>query len=118
MQGIDISEARRFCREWAQCHREITRVYLFGSRVYGSPRRDSDLDVFIVTDGGAFVLNRTTWERELSTRLGVRCEVHDYFSSPDCVKSAAMGRGLLVFSRHGDNRDLDFGEDAPDVVDD
>ena len=105
------------CEQWARANRGITRVYLFGSRVYGSPRPDSDLDIFVVGDAAGYDLHHETWQWDWTARLGVRCDVHNYSNASDCVKSEAMGHGLRVFSLHGDERDFDLGEDAPDEID-
>lgn len=103
------------CRKWAACHREITRVYFFGSRVWGKPRPDSDLDIFVVAHPGAIGSN-AEWTGELTRLLGVTVHLNDHFlAEPDLV-SRIRSDGILVYSRHGDELDFQV-EDELDEID-
>ena len=76
MVDITLLDASKRIREWAATKRDIAAVYIFGSRVRGGARADSDFDIaieFINPDAdGAFadfIFESETWRQELQRLL-------------------------------------------------
>lgn len=109
----DISTLSEIVAGWAKGHPLIEKAWLFGSRVRGEERPDSDLDVAVVinelpTDSSP----ETTWhyEREeiaasLQAVLPVPLQL-EWYGGPD--KSPAIHAGitrssLLVYDASGQN---------------
>src|SRR5262249_2478273 len=70
------SEWERQLCEWASKYRSIRELWIFGSRVKGTPEPDSDLDVgvYLVPKGwamGTYTALSRKWEEELGAALGV-----------------------------------------------
>jgi predicted nucleotidyltransferase len=79
-----LDHQSELCRRWAQDKREVTRVYFYGSRVWGIPRTNSDLDVFIVAQPGAGIWDSKAWSNELEMLLSVAVHINDAFTAnPD-----------------------------------
>jgi predicted nucleotidyltransferase len=74
-----LDHQAKLCRCWAQGKREVTRVYFYGSRVWGGWREDSDLDVLVVAPPGHYEVE--LWASELTKRLGVATHINDYFTA-------------------------------------
>lgn len=102
------------CRSWAQNKHEVTRVYFYGSRVWGAPRRDSDLDVLIVAQPGAVICSATEWTNELTALLRAVVHLNDYFTAQPDLVDKIKANGLLVFSRHGGDIDFEFDDELPE----
>jgi predicted nucleotidyltransferase len=98
------------CREWAAKQREITGVFFYGSRVWGTPRPDSDLDVLVVAQPGAVIANNNQWTNELTGLLGVKVHLNGAFTADPELVDRIRSEGILVYSRHGDDRDFQFEE--------
>lgn len=103
------------CRDWASSRKEIRHMYLHGSRVSGQPRSDSDLDVMIrAVPAAAVMLEKNEWEAELSKRLGIRVEMHNYNDAhPDHI--AAALQGIAAYNRNGEPIDFVSDDDFMDV---
>ncbi|KQS86921.1 nucleotidyltransferase domain-containing protein [Rhizobium sp. Leaf383] len=70
-------------RAWAAQNPLITSVQLFGSRVRGTARADSDLDVAIGAGFGedalqTWIIHKGTWEAELRALTGLVVNVDLY----------------------------------------
>lgn len=102
----------RLCRCWAQDKREVTRVYFYGSRVWGGWREDSDLDVLVVAPPGYY--ESELWTNELTKRLGVATHINDHFTASLELLDRIKASGLLVFSRHGTDADFEFEDELPE----
>lgn len=65
--GLDPAELAVFCRRHG-----VRRLSLFGSRLHGTARRDSDLDLLVefLPDRTPTLLDLAAMEIELSERLG------------------------------------------------
>lgn len=111
---LDFESAR--CRKWAAQQREITRIYFFGSRVRGTSRPDSDLDIFVVAPPGAVILKDKEWTAELTSLLRMKVHLNDHFTASKDLKAHINADGLLVFSRHNSDVDFQF-EDEIDEID-
>jgi predicted nucleotidyltransferase len=110
----DLTIERKACAAWARNRSEISRVYFFGSRVWGSPREDSDLDIMLVVNNGAFICDKEEWVAELGQKIGQRVHVVAWFGVKDELRETVRSNGLLVFSRNGNDTDFDV-EDLDDI---
>jgi predicted nucleotidyltransferase len=94
----------------------IVAAYAFGSRVYGRPRPDSDLDVgyFLSRNAGTAPLSLREEMRltdVLSQAVGVEVDLRDLGDAPLELRGRAIVEGVRVFSgdaveRVGLERDL------------
>lgn len=63
--GIKINdELKRTVRDWAAKHKDVRRVWLFGSAARGSCEAD-DLDIYVEAWSGAWVFDNEKWSTEL-----------------------------------------------------
>ena len=109
-----LDSQSELCRQWAAEKREITRVYFFGSRIWGLPRIDSDLDIFVVAHPGAVIGSAGEWTRELTSLLGITAHLNDHFTADIHLFEKIKKDGLLVFSRHNSNIDFEFEDEFPE----
>lgn len=103
---------RTLCCTWAAQQREITRVYFYGSRVWGTPEPDSDLDILIVAHPGAIIGSNDEWTAALTELLGLTVHLNDHFTADPGLLVRISAKGLMVFSRHNSESDFEF-EDEP-----
>jgi predicted nucleotidyltransferase len=95
---------------WASSKPEIAQVYFYGSRVLGTAREDSDLDVAIVlavdeadedcfTEVMSLWSDRKAWEAELSCLVGVAVDLEcgNRCASPDIVAPAIESHGMRIY---------------------
>jgi len=93
---------------WARDTREVSEVWIFGSRARGDHRPDSDLDVALImtagTEGerlGNWVCLAEEWEVELAALLPVEVDLD--LGHPDLaekvVAPALKNEGRRVFCR-------------------
>lgn len=112
MKAATLDHQAKLCQRWAQGKREVTRVYFYGSRVWGGWREDSDLDVLVVAPPGYYEV--ALWTSELTNRLGVVVHVNDYFTANPELLKKIKASGLLIFSRHGTDADFEFEDEFPE----
>lgn len=105
-----LSNEGQRCREWAEQTQSVTRVYFFGSRVWGEPQPDSDLDIFVFADPALAILEAKVWENELTTLLEVKVHLFHHGLADHELESKVKSEGRLVFSRHKSDRDFEFEE--------
>jgi predicted nucleotidyltransferase len=110
-ETIMLDHQSELCRRWAQDKVEVTRVYFYGSRVWGSPRIGSDLDVLIVAQPGAVIGSDQEWTNELTLLLAVAVHINDHFTADPKLIDRIKDSGLLVFSRHGCDIDFKFEDE-------
>jgi len=108
-----LDHQRELCRQWAENKREVTRVYFYGSRVWGAPQIDSDLDILLVAQPGAVICSREEWNNELTSLLGI-VDINDHFTAKGELIDRIKASGLLVFSRHGSDVDFEFEDELPE----
>jgi predicted nucleotidyltransferase len=93
---------------WAQSKREISEVWVFGSRVRGDHRSDSDLDVAVVMLGedegsrlGNWIALAEEWEEELQKMVSVPIDldIGDADIATKVVAPALKREGVRIFSR-------------------
>jgi len=96
---------------WAQGKPEISELWLFGSRVRGDFREDSDLDVAVVMVGGDegdrlgnWICLSDEWETELNALIPVKVDLDlgDEDISKVVVAPALKREGIRIFFR-GEN---------------
>ena len=94
---------------WAERIPEIKAVYLYGSRVTGSPRDDSDLDIAVVMADGDegqrladLFCEAKVWRKQLQKLIPVKVhlEVGDDDLAPKYVALAIRDHGVKVFPRN------------------
>jgi predicted nucleotidyltransferase len=110
-ENIMLDYQSELCRSWVQDKAEVTRVYFYGSRVWGSPRTKSDLDVFIVAQPGAVIGSAQEWTNELTSLLAVTVHINDHFTADPKLIDKIKESGLLVVSRHGCDVDFKFEDE-------
>ncbi len=103
----------RELRTWAIDTRGVHQVYLVGSHVWGIPHPESDLDVFLVTDPGAFI-NQKAWEKDLTRRAGMPVQVHFDYLVNATFRAKAKSEGHFVIGRIAS---MEGGNDEADEID-
>lgn len=103
--NADLEYLAELVRAWAAGRPSIVRLWFYGSRVRGTHRPDSDLDVAHLIDrlpigqpAEVFEAVQRVWQAELSALLDVR--VHLLSCHTGKVDSAVRAEGLLVYDRH------------------
>lgn len=98
---MELKEIGKIIAEWALQVPEIATVYLYGSRVKGTHREDSDLDIAIEFDQriiaaaddaegmATWFLKRQKWQKQLQKRLPM--EVQLEWFHPEKTKIVAIG---------------------------
>lgn len=104
----ELQAAADILGRWAVTQRHVLTVYLYGSRVSGSHRPDSDLDVAVGLrrdeEGDAlatFMFEKACWTKQLNERLPF--DVHLELADPDdtpCVWSY-LNNGCVVVYQAG-----------------
>jgi len=110
---MKIDDIRRIVVDWAKTHSVVRKVWLFGSRVRGTERPDSDIDVAIEVlrrDGDSNEFTTFMFEKEsLTTSLArlLPIAVHlDWYGGADETPTMHAGlqeSSILVFEamEHG-----------------
>lgn len=75
MADLDLREASERLKAWAARTPEVEYLAVFGSRVRGDHRPDSDLDIAVqvVGEGGeiaTFMFGHARWKAEIETLIG------------------------------------------------
>src|SRR5215208_6814654 len=93
---------------WARDKREISELWLFGSRMRGDHRKDSDLDIAVIMAGenegdrlGNWIALAEEWEEELKALVPVAIDLDlgDADISEKVVAPALKREGVRIFSR-------------------
>jgi predicted nucleotidyltransferase len=116
--GIDKEQLTRIAadvQKWVKDQREITRVYFYGSRIWGQPRPDSDLDIFIVASSGAMIMCDNDWTAQLTKLIALTPHLNDYQTADKCLINKIKSNGFLVFSRYGDDTDFQFEDQCEEI---
>lgn len=87
------------------------RMYLFGSRVWGQPESESDIDILVVAQPGAVTLCDPKWTEELTQLLGVQAHLNNYQTAEHELVQRIKDEGVVAFSRYGTEQDFDIDED-------
>ena len=102
------------CRAWAQAQPAIRRVYFYGSRVWGAPRADSDLDVMLIAEAAAS-MDLDPWTRRLTKSLRLNVHIANHWDAEPQIMHRVRTEGILVLSRWGE-QDFEF-DDHPIEID-
>ena len=114
-QATDMNMVAELVRQWAKDQRDINRVYFFGSRIWGKPRVDSDLDIFIVArDSGAGIMCRNKWTDQITQLLAWPPHIFEYFAACPELTTKIKSCGRIVFSRNNSDVDFPDGDDCSD----
>jgi predicted nucleotidyltransferase len=104
----ELEEWSKLIAAWAEAKPKIMEVWLFGSRVRGVSRPDSDLDVAVVVFGDTLDARYTVWHFsvdewsiELNALLPVQVDLD--LGNPEIstkiVGPALKREGIRIFSR-------------------
>ncbi len=104
-----LEEQVESCRMWAQNQRDIRRIYFYGSRVWGAPRTNSDLDIMVVAEVGASV-DSEKWRQKLTGVLGFDVHIANHWDAKPKIMRKVKREGILIFSRWGDERNFEFDD--------
>lgn len=94
-------------KTWAESKPDLLDLYLFGSRVVGGSRPDSDLDVAF-RDVSDYVRwdhiesndpRKKVWTKELAGLTGLRIHLHHADPRINVEFWAEIQKGVLIFSR-------------------
>ena len=87
-------------RRWAESNSYVLAVHVFGSRVKGRARIDSDLDIAITASDGNYTRFDTDWKAELEMLTGLRVGLSQY-NNPvnDIVRRYCDEFSIDVFNR-------------------
>ena len=99
LNGVAIVVAER-----AESMPNVKAAYLFGSRVKGTNRSDSDLDVAIALDGedeglADWICDAAEMRNALGAMLPMPLDLHVMHSEDAVVMPAVKQHGRLVFKR-------------------
>ena len=104
-----VIDDRETLVSWAQITPCIRRMWLFGSRVKGTHRPDSDLDVAIEIDAhgndetpfDSWIGEAATWKAQLQPRVGVALDLEwfDPHGSTPRVQTALAESAILIYER-------------------
>ena len=123
---MEMSQVARMISTWAQEKPLVKRAYIFGSRVRGDHRPDSDIDIAVELDPDMFrgvdgsggratwMFETDGWKEELEKLLALKVQLERYH--PD--QTPTVGKGLarssqLVYEKppnpgvHTDAQDCD-----------
>ena len=91
-------------RAWAVSYSIVRRVWVFGSRVRGTERPDSDLDVAVEHDALAgdsdasttWIYKAQDWRDELGRSLSVRLDLQPYIPGQSSTLQAGLDESSYV----------------------
>lgn len=111
---MSFAESSNLCARVAAATTRVPGVrlaYVFGSRIGGRPREDSDLDVAVLYDRSLDVRGREEARRDLLDALaevlgalGERADIVDLDRCDSAVAFAAIRNGRLAHARDEDER--------------
>jgi predicted nucleotidyltransferase len=104
---VSLDEISRIVRSWAAGQTGIAELWLFGSRVKGDNRPDSDIDIAIKycgTDWGwrfsTYLNYQEKWSKELNDllRMQVHIQILEPFNTDYIITWSAVDEyGVLIF---------------------
>lgn len=90
---------------WASQNDRVSAAYVYGSRVLGFNRPDSDLDFAVCLSDGKetaltlWICEAAAWRHELASLLPVTVHLELAQESDEKVWPALQQHGLLIFTR-------------------
>jgi predicted nucleotidyltransferase len=96
-------------RDWAARSENVRRVWLFGSRVKGGARPDSDLDVAVepIDCQDDWCEHQTRWRSELAGRTDSQLDLWEYKPGRDTRLDAAIADGSILVCETPPNTSLE-----------
>lgn len=106
---MEIEQAARIVSEWCKGKRFIRRAYFFGSRVKGTQRPGSDLDIAIALmpsldeSGGlsTWMTQSDKWREELSALLPYKVQIEWGGAEQTKVIAGALAEASLLIYQKG-----------------
>lgn len=104
---MEAEEIAKLLAQWARRHPLVMRVHIFGSRVRGDHRPDSDIDIAVELDptqfqgsdesGGraTWMFEKAAWKEELQALIPHKVQLERYHEN----QTPTVGRGLTQSSR-------------------
>lgn len=90
---------------WATQNESVASAYVYGSRVKGGHRPDSDLDFAICLNGSGedsfsvWIYEAKAWREELAKLLPVSVHLEMALEDDTTVWPAVQEHGILIYSR-------------------
>ncbi|NNG59788.1 nucleotidyltransferase domain-containing protein [Sphingomonas paucimobilis] len=113
--GVDAAWVERIAT-WAAGEPLIEAAYVFGSRVKGTYRDDSDLDVAVIVAGadegerlGNAIFEKPRWIATLQPQLPVKLHLQCAMDDDIVVMPAVRDHGRLVYKADGCARQSNHG---------
>ena len=76
-KDIQLFLLKTLFKPWADSKGIIRRAWVFGSRIKGNYRNDSDLDIAIqILADSEIIINATLWEKELKDLFEISFEIN------------------------------------------
>ena len=104
---MEVSEVARVISTWARGKPLVKRVYVFGSRVRGNHRPDSDIDIAVELDPAAYrgvdesgglatwMFETEGWKEELEKLVPLKIQLERYHPE----QTPTVGKGLARSSQ-------------------
>lgn len=96
-----VKIAKRYIQELRKNKIKVTRAYLYGSYVYGKPRRYSDIDVVVVSPQFSGVRFMDSYKiarlrRNVDLRISPLAYRPENFTMDDIIPNEAMTKGIRI----------------------
>jgi predicted nucleotidyltransferase len=103
----ELQSALPAIQSWANRHPNIARLWIFGSRVGGTHKPESDIDLAIEIDASGsdttallmYLERHETWQAELQNAFHYPVDLEIYDPAHVVVVRAVDHGGLLVYER-------------------
>ncbi|RLG27622.1 nucleotidyltransferase domain-containing protein [Methanosarcinales archaeon] len=99
MKTISRSNIKEQVSFFAQKHKEIIAVYLFGSIATGRNKLDSDIDIAIMVNIKVSGLTRIAWETRLSELTGKDVDLIIFGQSGALLRHQILKYGKLLYEK-------------------
>lgn len=99
MKTISRSNIKKQVTFFAQKHKEIVAVYLFGSIATGRDKLDSDIDIAIMVNIKVSGLTRIAWETRLSELIGKDVDLIIFGQSGALLRHQILKYGKLLYEK-------------------
>lgn len=96
-------------QKWAERHPEVSKVIIFGSRIHGAPRPDSDIDIAVELDKsqwdespfGIWIASAQAWRQELELLLPWELDLqwHDRDGETGTVAAGILSGHIIAYER-------------------
>lgn len=105
--NVLIQEAVAILREWGRSQAIVSEVYIFGSRVKGVAREDSDLDVAVRlvfadpdTSLAHWMAHQKAWSEALESLIPYKIDLQLFHpGATPIISSGLQSAAIVAFSR-------------------